>query len=137
MNDTAEKFADEINQLLPNIKVGSLCFFGVWFGRPYDNWHYVVRADAHDNVLTITISEGETLEVSNPSSCSFSSNQFEIRSARSVLWKWHSYGLSKIDENLYYYDFKVNNSEVQMTTNITWFTEKQVPQITESAVKMY
>ena len=137
MNVTAEKFADEVNNLLPNIKVGTLCFFGVWFGRPYDNWHYIVRADANDNVLRITFNEGETLDVSNPMSCNLSSSQFEIRNAQKVLWKWYSYGLPKTNENLFYYNFEVNVDEVQMTTNVTWFIEQQVPHITESAVKIY
>ena len=137
MNDPAEKWADEINKILPNIKVGTLRFFGVWFGRPYDNWHYVIKAEAKDNLLTITFNEGETLEISNPRSCTFSSNQFEIRNAQTVLWKWHSYGLPKTDENLYYYEFEVKDNTVKMKTNVNWFTEEQVPQIAEPAVKMH
>lgn len=137
MNDSAEKSADAINKLLPNIKVGTLRFFGVWFGRPYDNWHRVVRADAKDNVLTITFNEGETLEITDPTAYTYSSNQFDIRKAHKVVWKWHSYGMPKTDANLYYYEFEANDSAVTMMTNVNWFTEEQVPQFEEPAVKMY
>ena len=137
MNDTVNKYAEDINKLLPNIKVGALRFFGVWFGRPHDNWHSVVKADAYENILSITFGEGETLDVSNPISCNFSSTQFEIRHADKVLWKWHSYGSPKTDDNLYYYEFELSNNEVQMITNVSWYKEEQVPQIAEPAVKMY
>jgi hypothetical protein len=137
MNGTAEKYADEINKLLPNIKVGTLRFFGVWFGRPYDNWHQAVKAGAKEDVLQVTFGEGEILEILAPTSCTFSSSQFEIRHARKVLWKWYSYGSPQTEENLFYYEFEVHGDQVQMTTNVTWYKEEQAPQITELAVKIY
>jgi len=137
MNDTAEKFADEINNILPNIKSGTLRFFGVWFGRPYDNLHHIVSASANANVLKLIFNEGEILEISEPTSCTFSSSHFEIQNSRKVVWKWYSYGLPKTDKNLYYYNFDVEGDKVQMTTNVTWFSEQQAPQITEAAIKIY
>jgi hypothetical protein len=137
MENFVKQFADDINGLLPNIKSGTLRFFGVWFGKPMDNWHRIVSANANGNVLTIIFNEGEVLEVSEPKTCLFSSSHFEIRNAQRVLWKWHYYGRPKTDGNLYYYDFEFEDKVIRMKTNVDWFTEKQVAQITEPAIRIY
>ncbi len=45
---------------------GCICFFGDWFGRPYDNFHEIKSAEYKDNTLTIEFSGGEKLIVSSP-----------------------------------------------------------------------
>lgn len=137
MSDAVKKFAEDINNLLPNIKYGTLRFFGVWFGRPYDNIHKIIEANFDNDILRILFNEDEILEVSQPNTCHFSLDNFEILNAKKVLWKWYYYGRPKIDKNLYFYNFEVEGKIVKLRTNVTWFVEKQVPDIRESAVKIY
>lgn len=59
--------ADEIMELEPVKRSGTLRTFGCWFGRPMDNCHQAESAKFDGEVLRIMFNEGETLEVWNPS----------------------------------------------------------------------
>jgi hypothetical protein len=61
-----EKIYNQLNKALPNIKSGTLRFWGEWFGRPYDNMHTLVRCEYAHDVLTLYFNEGEVLSVWNP-----------------------------------------------------------------------
>src|SRR5687767_8787149 len=66
---TPKQFAEKYKTNQGQVKGGTLCFWGHWFGRPYDNFHQItsVDYDTDTNILTIHFSEQETLTVTNPS----------------------------------------------------------------------
>jgi hypothetical protein len=137
MNDSIENHVLEINKLIPNIKAGSLRFFGVWFGKPYDNCHKLVKAESTSDLLLLTFNEGETLEIISPKGLDYSSEQFEIQHAKQVIWNWYYYGREKMSSNLFHYKFMVAGNNVLLSTNATWYAEKQIAQLSEPAVKIY
>jgi hypothetical protein len=133
----AEKIAREIMQVLPNVKSGSLRFFGEWFGRPYDNNHTIVDAAAEENDLTVQFDGDEALTVSNPSDVRISENEFEIGSATRVLWKWYYYGREKVPENLRFEKFEVVENKIHVSHNIEWYEPDFRPTLSEPAVRMF
>src|SRR5215469_2018322 len=65
---SASDLAEEISQLIPCVKRGSLVVFGDIFGGRIDNIHTVTGAKALDSPerLVVEFDEGETLEVWDP-----------------------------------------------------------------------
>jgi hypothetical protein len=59
----AEQFCEQIRAAIPNIRSGSLRFWGVWFGRPHDNEHRLIACSAEKDVLHCHFDEGEALHV--------------------------------------------------------------------------
>lgn len=74
--------------------------FGAWFGRPMDNIHWVVAANAEDDVLVLRFNEDEVLRVWRPEGIHIDRTTFEIRMAERVRWDWYDYGRAKVNENL-------------------------------------
>jgi hypothetical protein len=75
-----EEFVEKYNRKEGLIKGGSLCFYGHWFGRPYDNYHRLELAtfDSITNTLTLTFDENETLSILNPQDISEFEKKFTI-----------------------------------------------------------
>jgi len=106
------KISDEIMSLEENIRSGSLCMFGCWFGRPMDNIHRSCSATLDSNLLTITFDEGETLEVWNPSKLIVDCEVLKIAKASKVKWTWFYYGKQQASENLRTQEFIVEGSNI-------------------------
>ena len=102
---SCKQLAADITKKLPNVKSGSLRFWGNWFGKPYDNWHVVVSCDATDDCLQIHFNEGEVLAVWNPVGVQIDETQFRIGSATAVRWAWYSYGQARTPANLRHIDY--------------------------------
>ncbi|MDE6733776.1 MAG: hypothetical protein K2J77_12995 [Oscillospiraceae bacterium] len=87
-----------------NIKIlktgGSLCFWGEWFGRPYDNIHRPVSAELSESVLTIRFESGEKCTIFEPSEIVNEPNDFHIAHASIIVWEWYYYGREHTPENL-------------------------------------
>ena len=62
----ASEIATHIQQLLPNVHSGTLRFWGIWFGRPHDNHHAIVRAEAEGDCLVLHFNDEETLRAGHP-----------------------------------------------------------------------
>ena len=58
---SANAVAVRIQQLLPHVHSGTLRFWGAWFGKPHDNFHTIVRANADGDCLILHFNEEETL----------------------------------------------------------------------------
>jgi hypothetical protein len=101
----ADQIAQRIRSALPNIKSGSLRFWGSWFGRPYDNWHRIVDCHAEGEILQVRFNEGELLSVLSPHDASIDEKTFRIDDAERVRWEWFYYGRTKTLENQYFYQF--------------------------------
>lgn len=106
------KLSDEIMNLEENIRSGSLCMFGCWFGRPMDNIHRSCSATFENDLLTIKFDQGETLEIWNPSALTTDGAVLKIKKASRVKWSWYYYGKLQVQENLHSQEFIVHRSNV-------------------------
>jgi hypothetical protein len=114
---TPKQLAADISRMLPNVKSGSLRFWGEWFGRPFDNGHLVVSCDATDDCLRIHFNQGEVLAVWNLVEVKIDAKQFRIGSATALRWTWYYYGRSQTPENLFYMDYAKQKDDVVYRTN--------------------
>jgi hypothetical protein len=121
MNE-AEKICNEIQKALPKISGGSLRFWGVWFGRPYDNLHRIVACEHDRGVLRLRFNEDEQLTVWSPAGLTLDSSVFQIDDAERVLWEWFSYRRPKTQENRYFYDFVKTPETIVASSNVNQFT---------------
>jgi hypothetical protein len=74
----ATEIAERIASALPDLKRGTLRMFGDWFGRPWDNLHTIVAAEAEENCLILHFDEGETLRVWEPGGDEADASLFRI-----------------------------------------------------------
>jgi len=132
----ASEVAAHIQQLIPCVKSGTLRFWGIWFGRPHDNWHTIVRTEADCDCLTLHFNEEETLQIWHPTSCQIDERQFVILSASRVLWRWYWYGRPHIPENLKSYDFVRSEAEVSFQSTFPHSPDEK-PSIHEPAVQIH
>lgn len=74
-------------------KGGTMCFYGQWFGRPYDNFHRIRDAVLDDGQLKVRFQGGEILTVINPQKISNGGKSFVVEKADEVIWQYAPYGL--------------------------------------------
>ncbi|MGG4032396.1 hypothetical protein ABEV74_01620 [Paenibacillus cisolokensis] len=109
---SAKVIAQQINQLIPNIKSGTLRFYGEWFGRPMDNNHRIIRADYQEQLLLIYFDNNETLYIKFPEDVLISQEIFIIKNSKGLIWQWYYYGSEQINKNLRAYNYIVNNEAI-------------------------
>jgi hypothetical protein len=131
----AATVATHLQRLLPDVHSGTLCFWGVWFGRPHDNCHSVVRAEAEGDCLVLHFNEKEILKVWHPQGWRIDAQQFVIHSATRVLWQWYYYGRPHAPANLKSHDFVRQGEEVRFQSNFPMST-LGTPTILEPAVQI-
>jgi len=134
----AEQIAGRIRQALPNIKRGALRFWGNWFGRPYDNIHWIVDCEAEGDLLRVRFNEDEMLSVVSPRNASIDASTFLIDDASRVRWEWFYYGRTKTPENLCVREFTKHQdgSIVGEETNVDWPTRDLKGTSSEAAVEI-
>lgn len=105
------------------IKGGSLCFYGHWFGKPYDNYHQLnnLEYDSSTNKLTLIFDERETLSISNPRNILEFENMVTIDIADNIYWQWYSYGKEYSNANLYYIEISKENNLLKGVSNVDWY----------------
>ncbi|MBD5497100.1 MAG: hypothetical protein HDR11_04950 [Lachnospiraceae bacterium] len=74
-------------------KGGSLCFYGDWFGRPYDNCHKIVRTHYDGEILEIQFEQSERLLVYNPEGITSMLQELRIEKASKLKWLYIPYGV--------------------------------------------
>ena len=118
-----EEFVENYNKKQGQVKGGSLCFYGHWFGRPYDNYHQLelVNFDGFENSLTLNFNEKETLIIFNPRDISEFENKLTIGSADKIYWKWYSYGKPQSGDNLYFIEIIRNDNSITGKSNVDWY----------------
>lgn len=121
MNE-AEKICDEIKKALPRISPGTIRFWGVWIGRPYDGAHRIVACDHDHRVLRLHFHNHEQLTVWSPLGLQLTSSGFRINEAERVLWQFFYAGRPKTDANRFFYDFVKTPQAIVATSNVNWFT---------------
>lgn len=133
----AERFALQIQKRLPGrVKSGALCFWGEWFGRPYDNYHQVVGCEAEQDLLRLHFDEGETLCVWAPRTLTLNEQTFEIMDATQVRWEWFYYGRPKLATNRYFMEFTKTETGIVASTNVDWYTPDLKPSSKRPAVEI-
>ena len=80
-------------------KGGTMCFYGEWFGRPYDNYHKIVNAAFENDCLTIYFKNSEVLSIYNPTEIINEEHCFEVKQATKVVWQYTPYG-NTADKNI-------------------------------------
>lgn len=91
-----ERFLEELQ-----IEGGSLCIWGEWFGRPYDNFHIVESVRWERTKITINFDQGESLYISNPIKIANQEKKLLIGDALKVLFVWYEYGKEHTYDNMY------------------------------------
>ena len=128
----AQSFADVINRDLKNLKIGTLRFWGNWFGRPYDNRHRIVAASAKGSVLFVQFNGKELLSVWAPSEVTVNETTFCIRDAERVRWEWFYYGRPQTPGDLYFEDHVKGQIGI---TNANWYKTDLRPDYSFPAVE--
>lgn len=109
---SAQVVAEELLQQLPDLVVGSLCMYGEWFGRPFDNQHRIVDVTVEDDdILVMSFSEGEALRVWSPERVTADRFELRIDHARRVRWDWYSYGSPRTEEHHKFIDYRIQSDE--------------------------
>ena len=134
--DDAARIAARIQRALPNVKRGTLRFWGNWFGRPYDNIHTLLTCEADQNVLRMSFNEGESLSVWAPSELTLDDSTFQISDAERVLWEWFAYGRARTKENLLFKNFIKTGKTVAVSTNVNRYTPDMSTDPTMPAVEI-
>lgn len=74
------------------IKGGALCFYGDWFGRPYDNYHKIIHTGYDDEILEIIFDHGERLLAYKPENITSTEKEFKIQKSQKIKWIYIPYG---------------------------------------------
>jgi len=111
-----QEIANHITAILPNVKRGTLRFWGQWFGKPYDNYHWLVACDATED-CRLRFNEDEVLAIWDPADAEITETTFRIGSATSIRWTWYYYGRPKTPENLFYIDYAQQDGGIVFRTN--------------------
>ena len=97
---------------------GSICFYGEWFGRPYDNFHQIKNVKTEKDILYISFAEGESLTIIKPNGIVNSQKAFKVKSALEIIWKypshWKTVNKSGMEELRYKY---IGNNQCIKQTN--------------------
>jgi hypothetical protein len=132
----AAKIAAAIQRLVPKVHGGTARFWGVWFGRPNDNWHVANQAEADGDCLVVYFEGKETLRVWQPLDYKIDSLQFVIRSASRVLWQWYWYGRPHTPDSLMSCDLVRNGGEISFHSTFP-IPNGQTPMPGEPAVQLH
>lgn len=86
-----EDFVNKYNYRMGAIKGGSVCLYGHWFGRPYDNFHFIkeIQYNAAISELKIKFDKNEILTLLNPLGITESKHQLVIKFADEITWEWN------------------------------------------------
>jgi hypothetical protein len=133
VNETG-RMAEQIREALPRIKGGTLRIWGVWFGRPYDNLHSLVRCESKEDKLRMHFNEDETLDVWVPSGLVLENSMLRIGEAERVRWEWFSYGRPKVAANRFFKEFVRSGEIVTASTDVDRFmpevkTDRSLPAV--------
>jgi hypothetical protein len=117
--DELEAIERRIRRALPNVPAGTLRIWGQWFGRPYDNLHFLQRTEIADGALRLYFDGGEALSVWSPQGLTLNSKTVRIDTADRVRWEWFFYGRSKTPENLRVEDYVRTDEVISAKINVS------------------
>jgi hypothetical protein len=132
----AERIAELIKRQLPDIKAGTLRFWGEWFGRPHDNVHRLIGRNADADLLQMYFDESEVLSVWSPHGLAIGEHMFRIADATRVRWEWFYYGRPQTAANRYFEEFVRIADRIEATTNVDWYEPTLRPEPARAAVEI-
>ena len=115
---------------------GTLRVYGDWFGRPFDNQHRIVSAEARDGMLVIGLDDGEMLTLTNPTGLTLEAGAFRITRADRVRFEWHLYGKPKTDDNRAWQEHWLEDGRVRALAGVPHFTPSLAPSLDNPAVEL-
>jgi hypothetical protein len=133
---SASEIAAHIQRLIPYVHSGTLRFWGVWFGRPHDNNHTIVGAEADGDCLTLRFDDEEILRVWQPADCQIDPQHFIIYSASRVLWQWYWYGRPHTSGNLMSNDFVRDRLSIRFESTFPG-QPREKPTVVQPAVQIH
>lgn len=133
----ASQIVSSVASLQPDVKRGTLRFWGVWFGRPWDNVHRIVSCDADGNTLTMGFDNGETLTIVNPTRFKIDKKTFRIRFADRIVWEWYFYGRPAVPENLYRVEYLRKGLRIVGKSNADWYVPNLKPKAWNRALEIF
>jgi hypothetical protein len=119
-----------IYEQLDLLRSGSLCFWGVWFGKPYDNIHRIVGADSSGDTAVIYFDHAESLTIDAPKNWSLDAGSLLIRRADRVRLQWFYYGRLPSRETLQFEEYRWAEGLVEFTTD---FQPGRRPELDQNA----
>lgn len=119
---SSQEFALKYQSKKGLLKGGSLCFWGQWFGKPYDNFHEIstIEFNSEKNILTLVFNANEKLIISYPAIIEEQTNRIEIKTADSIYFAWYDYGKPQTPKHLLYYHFIRTGKKISGKNNIHW-----------------
>ena len=93
-------------------KGGSLCFYGDWFGRPYDNFHQIIHTSYDGEILEIIFDQQQHLLVYQPEGITSTARKLEITKAQKVKWLYIPYGSKTTEYNTITYTYNAESKTV-------------------------
>lgn len=134
---TPEDFANKYKDNGSYLQGGTLCFYGFWFGKPFDNFHKLVNTDYDkiEDTLCLTFNEKEKLTIYNPKIIEEYPNRIIIQEANRIKWQWFLYGKEQTVNNLHFIDINRFDNKLEGKTSITSHQENfETLDITKPAV---
>lgn len=127
----AEKLCKTISSL--EVKpVGTLRFYGKWFGRPYDNFHKVLESNFNEEILHFKFDAGEQLKIWNPNKIVFNGKELIIKESSCVEFIRYPYGESQTEENLIidrYSNRQISNNLIKSGKVYNKFIDENYPAV--------
>lgn len=71
---------------------GRLCFYGDWFGKPYDRFRKIIHTDYDSEVPEIIFDSSERLLIYNPQNIVSTEHELKIEKAEKIKLMYTSYG---------------------------------------------
>lgn len=88
---------------------GSLCFYGDWLGRPYDNFHKIVHTNYDGEILEIKFDHLERLIIYEPENIISTKHELKITKAKKIKWMYIPYGTKRTDYTTITYTTECGN----------------------------
>lgn len=85
--------------MLQVYKKGTLRFWGDWFGRPYDNYHTVIKSELTKDRCVLYFDCGGICVITHPLDIVSTPQEFYIKYAHQIQWRWNLYGEEKSTQN--------------------------------------
>lgn len=137
MTGEAAQIAERIRRIPKEWRSGTILVFGYWFGRPFDNSHQIVDAEADGSRLDLVFDRADTMRLWDPAGLHFGGKEcFAIERASRVRWEWHLYGRSPTPENLRFEEYQAEATGVSRLTDFPGEAARE-PRLSQTALLLW
>ena len=131
ISEAEEVIKKHLKIFYPNEKLqiltwgGSLCFYGDWFGRPYDNFHKIVHTNYDGEILEIKFDQWERLIIYKPDNIISTKHELKITKAKKIKWMYIPYGTKTTKYDTIIYTAKCGSISKETKYGIEHLTLKE------------